>query len=372
MTTPLRDLVSRTLAPTLPVFDDAVSAGREGVIGGGVGLDVMTGERILASAEEIIRPKKGIEHRLVLAITDSRTCLSGVSTIKGGFNGKGGSALFNELTGMSSKDGLMSAYVKLQHPAGELTLTFAGTKNLIAFYEGLKQIPAAQRVAPPVPLTSPSADDPTGAQSARMGLLRPDSTAEMLFATIEQAVAANAYDVQSGAELVRRVALSARIRLAGAGGAKGRWLCALPAMDLGPLLFHLFGQGQHTTPQPGVHSIDFANFQRANQGRPVWRKAFGAAVAVDKAFSDPTKMVGQAIASAMMKKQPVKVLRFMFADLEGCSGFRTLSPNQSLSSYDAILAYQIHVALARATDAVLARRVHVGWQVPFEQLGISI
>src|SRR5688572_30082223 len=71
-----------TLELVLSVFADAREAGVEAITGSGVGIDLHAGERILASALFVDRPR-GYEHRLALAITDRRSSLSGWSDISG-------------------------------------------------------------------------------------------------------------------------------------------------------------------------------------------------------------------------------------------------------------------------------------------------
>ncbi len=103
--------------------------------------------------------------------------LSGWSSIKGGFNSKRFSIGHQEITGIETKDSLLSVYVGLQTQSGTSKLTFGkATQQLDAFYRAMGQhVPQEARgVPPPTHFAVPTEADPSGARGAIEGLFIPD------------------------------------------------------------------------------------------------------------------------------------------------------------------------------------------------------
>lgn len=76
----------------------------------------------------------------------------------------------------------------------------------------------------------------------------------------------------------------------------------------------------------------------------------------------PTKVLGGAIAEALMRKDPVRQLRFVFGDRQGFCGYRIETPGRLLEDHDAAMAHRIHQALIRFASATIERRCALGWQ----------
>lgn len=359
----------------LSTFADARADGNEAITGSGVGLDLHAGERVLASALLVDRPK-GHEHRLALAITDRRTAISGWSDIGGPltFNSRRFSVPHAELSRVEVKTGMLATLVTLhcrtadggaakhELPYGELV------PMLGAFYQGLAQVAPAERVEPPAPFLAPTENDPTGALAAAAALWAEDPLARQMLETIDRNVREHGMPVEMGSDLAARVVLAHRSAQGAPMMRDGRWLSPMSAQDLGSTLVKIFGAPMgHSQPQPGVEMLDF----RIDPRRDVLGdaiKALGVAsyVALGVGFSP-----GKAIANVLMRKQQVTQLRVMFADQSGASAYRLFAPPQPLEPCDSQLATKIHLALTAASYSVMLRRAERGWAPSYAELFAS-
>lgn len=376
---PLRQLVAAQLRPLenkssfldtefyFNLFDAAGPLGAEAVAGCGEGLDLHAGERVLAAMLARETPK-GYEHRLACAITDRRTVLSGYSSMKGGHNAKRFSLRHDQVMQVESKEGVLSNFVALISPHGKFELTFPdATSMLDGFYRTMAmQVPYAGRCEPPTPFLTPSEADPAGAQSAAQALWVQDTQAAGLLALIDQRTKSGEWSTDVGRDLAGRVVLAHRSRCGGPGMHEGGWISPMSAQDFGHTLTSIFGPPTaHQVPQPGTDWLDFYVDPNRDPFGPVL-DALGVAsyFALGVGFAP-----GKVIAHALMKKQPVTQLRFMFNEGQGFSRFQIQTPpGVPLERVDAFMAHRAHQALIHSACRVLERRCELGWQVPYEQL----
>ncbi|MFK7986397.1 MAG: hypothetical protein AB8I08_10225 [Sandaracinaceae bacterium] len=343
------------------LFADAVPHGVEAVAGSGCGVDLLAGERILASGFLRDTPK-GTEHRLAMAITDQRTCLSGWSSISGPmtFNKNRGSIPHAALTGVEVKDSLLSGQKVTMKGAGQkIVLTFGeSTQPLGAFYRAIGQIPATSRVPPPTPFLQPCASDPSGARGATEQLWTDDAMSRELLSMVVGHVEEGRMDAATGLDFAGRVLLAHRASLSGPGMVEGRWISPMSARDFGGTLVQMFGPpAAHEKPQPDVDMVDFKIDPRRDVvGGALTALGVASSVAIGVGISP-----GKAIARAMMRKSPVTDLRFMFADQPGFTSFRLFGRGVPLEEADARLAHRLHLALAAASLTALHRRATIGW-----------
>lgn len=387
MDVPVRNLVASLLRPIqeksgltdtefqLATFDAAVPIGAEAVAGSAVGLDHWAGERVLCGALLRLTPK-GHEHRLALAVTDRRTAVGGWSDIKGNFNGKRLSIPHAELVRTDSKTGLLSTHLGLVTARGKSEITLsstAGITMLDGFYRALTtQVPRAARVEPPVPFPAPSADDPTAVRAARDGLWFDDPGATRMLDVLAHRAATPGAEPEAILDSVRRVVLAHRSRGGGPGMRDGLWASPMSVPDFGSTLVRIYGNPQkHTEVQPGVYAVDFAFDPKRD---PLVTAADGLGVAsylvLGVGFS-PTSIVGGAIAEAMMRKDPVRQVRFVFGDRGGFTGYQLLTPNRVLEDHDAAMAHRIHQVLLHIGYMVLERRCAMGWNPSYAELWAS-
>ncbi|MBI2894688.1 MAG: hypothetical protein HYY06_14130 [Deltaproteobacteria bacterium] len=381
---PLRSLVSSQLAAVqeksgftdtefqLATFDAAVPIGAEAVAGSGVGLDHFAGERVLAGALLRLTPK-GHEHRLALAVTDRRTALGGWSDIKGNFNGKRFSIPHTELLSTDSKTGLLSAYLGLVTARGKEEVPLVSTdgmKMLDGFYKTLLvQIPPEARVEPATPWPAPAPDDPAGARTAAQSLWFQDPAAARMLETLDGNVRAGRMEPAIAVDLVGRVVLAHRARAGGPGMRDGLWISPMSALDLGCTLAGIYGPPRaHGEPHPGVYSADFELDPRHD---PLLTALDGLGVAsyvvLGVGFS-PTKLIGGAIAEALMRKDLVRQLRFVFGDRQGFCGYQVQTPGRIFEDHDAAMAHRLHQTLGHFAYSVLERRCALGWQPAYSEL----
>lgn len=360
----------------LSVFGEAREVGHEAITGSGVGLDLHAGERILASALLVDRPK-GHEHRLALAITDRRTALSGWSDIGGPltFGNRRFSVAHAELARVEVKSGMLANHVALHAvPQGAGTakheLPFGELVPMLgAFYQALAtQVAPAERMEPPTSYLAPSESDPTGALGAAAALWSDDPLARQMLETIAGNVRERDMPVEMGRDLASRALLAHRTAQGAPMMREGRWLSPMSAQDLGHTLVKIFGAPMtHAQPQPGVEQLDFRIDPRRDAlGDAIQALGVASYVALGVGYRP-----GRAIANVLMKKQQVTHLRVMFADQAGASAYRLFAPPQPLEPCDSELATRIHLALSAASYSVMLRRTERGWAPSYAELFAS-
>lgn len=382
---PLRSLVASRLRPireeagflsdkefTLATFDGAVPHGAEAVAGSGVGLDHFRGERILCSAHLRFTPSRH-EHRMALAITDRRTVLGGWSDIKDNFNGKRFSIPHADLVATASEDGLLARSLGLVTATGKFEAPLGsseGIKALDAFYRGMiGEVPPAARVEPPTPFPAPSADDPAGARAAADALWFEDPRARQMLQALAAKARTGEMEASVAADLVSRVVLAHRSRGGGAGMQDALWISPMSVADFGHTLLRIYGTAQqHGEPHPGVHSADFGFDPKRDPIVTVLDGVDVASYFVLGVGLAPTRLIGGAIAEAIMRKDPIRQLRFVFGERPGFTGYQIHTPGRVLEDHDAQMAHRIHHALGYFAYAVLERRCALGWGPAYADL----
>ncbi|AKF03168.1 hypothetical protein [Sandaracinus amylolyticus] len=378
---PVRRLVAQTLKPfhrkpgmidtselSMALFADARDAGVEAITGSGVGLELHAGERVLASALLVDRPK-GYEHRLAMAITDRRTAVSGWSSISGpgSFNNRRFSVAHAELTRVEVKTGMLTNHVALFAGNTKHELIFGElVQPLGALYQALTtQIAPGERVEPPTAWPASSDADPAGAHAAAQALWNDDPLARQALETIDRNVRHAGMPAEMGRDLVARVVLAHRTSATAPAMREGRWLSPMSAQDLGGTLVRFFGAPMtHAQPQPGVEQLDF----RIDPKRDVLYDAVTALGVASYIGLGVGFRPGAAIADALLRKQQVTQLRVMFADQAGGAAYRLFAPPQPLEPCDSRLAQRLHLALGAASYSVLLRRAERGWGPSYAEL----
>ena len=349
-------------------FADARGHGTEAVTGSGVGLELASGERILASALSVDRPK-GHEHRLAVAITDRRTAISGWSDIAGPLthNSRRFSVLHADVDAVDVKTGMLKHHVALlagasrhELPLGELVAPLG------AFYQALvAQIPKASRLEPPAPLLTPGESDPTGARGAVRALWSEDPLARQMLEALERNHRERGMPVEMARDLAARVVLLHRSAQGAPAMRDGRWISPLSAGDLGHTLVRIFGAPTaQEAPQPGVTLLDF----RLDPRRDVLADAVTALGVASYVAAGVGFAPGKVLAGAMLRKQAVTQLRVMFAEQAGGAAYKLLAPALPLEQCDARIAARVHLALTSAAYPVLVGRAERGWAPSYAEL----
>jgi hypothetical protein len=272
--------------------------------------------------------------------------------------------------GIDAKGSLLAAKFDVLTPHGPQK--FAGLythfPDIEKFFRGLMQIPFGQRADSPSPLPAPASEDPTGAHAALASLWFSDGRTHALLAETIAAANEGAIDLASAIDLVARVQIAHRSMCSGVAAAGQSFLSPLSADDLGHVLVGAFGQPMaYGSPQPGVHCLDIRIDPNRDTLSPAL-KALGVAsfFALGIGFSP-----GRMIAADMMKKQPVRAIRFVYYDVQGGCAYEMHANGRRLEAGEAEMAHAIHQLLLHSAWPVLQRRCRVGWQTPYPQLFAS-
>lgn len=350
----------------LAVVQGAPELGAEAVAGCGQGLDHYGGEHIIAAA--LLRElPRGYEHRVSLAITDRRTIVNGWSSIKGGYNELRFSIPHPALARVEVKQGMLSNCVKLfTHDGQERQLIFpAATQMLGQLYQAMAYVHPQARVAPPIALPQPSADDPAAARAAEAALWRLDPQASRALAHVDQLTRGGQIDAASGYDFVCRMLLTHRSAMGGPGHNGQAWISAMSAKDLGHTFTNIFGAPtQYQVGQDGWAWHEFRlDPQRDPLGGALTALGVAAYVGLGVGFSP-----GRAIAHQMMKRTPITSIRVGIRDANACSMYLVQGPKGGLEHSDANMAHRLHQALIHSAYKVLDRRAVLGWTVDYHQL----
>jgi hypothetical protein len=335
----------------------------------GSGLDVANGECLLAGICTY-SSDRGYEHRMVGAVTNRRTLFGGFSTAKGALNDARGSVDHEAVMGVDGKGSLVFTKCDVLTPTGPQN--FAPLKgrcpDIEKFFAGLARIPFGQRADPPMPLPTPSPEDPTGAHAALASLWFPDERTHALLASVIAAVNEGALDLASAIDLVRRLQIAHRSTFSGPASYGQSFLSPLSADDLAHVLIGAFGQAMaYGNPQPGVHCLDIRIDPKRDAISPAL-KALGIAsfIGLGIGFSP-----GGMIAAEMVKKPPVHAIRFVYYDVQGGCAYEMYANGKRLEQGEGEMAHAIHQLLLHSAWPVLERRCRVGWQTPYPQLFAS-
>jgi hypothetical protein len=365
----LRQLVQSTLRPSkrpsshsdgeleVGLFGGAAVPGARAVAYGGQGLDLAGGECVLAAIGSHAEPQ-GFHHRLGVAITNRRTIYGGWSSIKGNYNDVRATVMHEEVVGLDMKKSLVSLKFDVLTPRGPQNLVhfFAKVPEAEAFFRGLAQIPFGHRAEPALPLVAPSSGDPIGAHAALASLWYQDDRASAMIGALHHVFERGAIDPGTAVDLIGRVLLAHRAVPSGPAGWGNGFLSPICADDLGHVLCGALGQPlRYEQPQPGMHWLDFRyDPQRDTLSPALAALGIASFFALGIGFSP-----GRMIAAEMMRKQPLNVIRFAFADVQGGCAYEIYGNGRRIEPVEAELGHAFHQLLVHAAWPVLERRCYV-------------
>jgi hypothetical protein len=354
----------------LSVFDEARAAGVEALVGAGLGLDLLSGERILAAAQLIERPK-GHEHRVSLAITDRWTALSGWSSLTGPAardHLRFAIPHAQLLSAEAHKAGFVdSAHIALRAFSGQThKLEFAELQpQLAGFFAHLaRAIPPHDRREALAPAVVTSVDDPIGVKHALAGLWFDDPQARHLLTELEAAVTRGMPE-DVATDFVGRIVLAHRGIASGPCMCDGRWLSPLTAVDLAHAFTGLFGLPTYQDrPAPGVERLT-VHFDPRRNGLDAAITTLGVAsfMTLGVGFSP-----GAAVVNAIFSRPSTPTITLEVQQHGPTSAYRLYGASGGLES-DALLAAKCHSALVASAYPLIAQRIAHGWQARPADLG---
>ena len=351
------------------LFGAAVGPAARAASYAGTGIDVVNGECLLAGMFTY-EESRGYGNRFVAAVTNRRTIFGGWSTAKGFLNDVRNAVEHDAVMGIDAKQSMLSAKCDVHTPYGpkDFGNFWSRYKEIENFFRGLLQIPVGYRSDPSTPLPGPTPDDPTGAHAALASLWFPDERTHALLAATIDAYHQNTIDLASAVDLVGRLQIAHRSMCSGVAASGQSFLSPLSADDLGHVLMGAFGRPMgYGNPQPGVHCLDVGIDPTRDSLSPAL-KALGIAsfVGLGIGFSP-----GGMIAAEMLKKQPVRAIRFTYWDVQGGCAYEMHANGKRLEVGEAEMAHAIHQLLLHSAWPVLERRCRIGWQTPYPQLFAS-
>ena len=227
----------------LQLLGSAAALAAEAVALSGHGLDLYSGERVLA-AMSVVAPRG----RIAAAITNHRTIVGG--------DGRGFAVRHDEILGVTSAPGRL----ELRTPAGmrDLSALLPTSDALAAFYRDLAAVDPSRRVEPPCPTFAPDGTDPTGARGAIRDLWGNDPSAASMLSEVARRARCGDLDPDAAQDLVGRVVLSHRACASGPASFGASWLSPLQAADFGELALAVLGTpSTRRKPSAGVERLDF-------------------------------------------------------------------------------------------------------------------
>jgi hypothetical protein len=234
-----------SLIRCLQRFGSGGAIASEAVARSGFGLDLYSGERVLASL--------AVDHsrgRIAVAFTNHRTIVGGA--------GIAISVRHDEVIGVVDGDGRLE--LRTTSGARDLTPLLASGDAVVAFFRVLTSTDPRRRVEPPCPTFSPGGTDPTGAHGAIHELWSNDPSAAAMLDEIARRSRSGDLDEGAAQDLVGRVVLAHRARCCGAAAFGSSFLSPLPAADFGELVLAVLGTPLRRMPtSAGVERMEFAN-----------------------------------------------------------------------------------------------------------------
>lgn len=345
---------------------EAVEGATRAISYSGFGLDVATGECVLASLSTF-ESHRGYEQRLAAAVTNRRTILGGWMTAAGGLNDLAVSVLHEEVQRVDSKTGFIKVTLDIHGPYGkkDLAQLRLNWKASADFFRALAQLPPEVRAERPLPLPEPSEADPTGAHAANAALWVADPRAGAMLAALDEHARAGTFDGPTALDLMRRVVIAHRVLVSGPAGYGTSFASPLSADDLAHTVSSFLGPPMsHQPVQAGVSAYDFA-FDGRGERMSAALGALGIAsyIGLGIGFSP-----GRMIAAELMKKPDVRAIRLVVSNIAGGSTYELWANNQPLGRAEGQLAMALNQGIAHSAYAVLERRVQRGWQVGYPEL----
>lgn len=226
-------------------FGSAGAIASEAVARSGFGLDLYSGERVLAALA--VLDSRG---RIAVAVTNHRTIVGGA--------GIAISVRHEEVVGVVVGGGRL----ELRTTVGtrDLTSLLPAGDSLVEFFRALASTPPRERAEPPCPTFTPGGADPTGAHGAMRELWSNDPSAATMLGEIARRSRSGDLDEGAAQDLVGRVVLAHRARCCGAAAFGSSFLSPLPAADFGELALSVLGTPLRRMPTTaGVDKMEFAN-----------------------------------------------------------------------------------------------------------------
>ena len=244
----IRRLVTTHLQPLeredvcLQRFGSAGAIASEAVARSGFGLDLYSGERVLASL--------AVRGRTAVAFTNHRTIVGG--------GGIAISVRHDEVVGIAVAAGKLELRTTLG--TRDLTPLLPASDSVVAFFRALASTDPRERAEPPCPTFTPGGADPTGAQGAIRELWSNDPSAAMMLGEIARRSRSGDLDEGAAQDLVGRVVLAHRARCCGAAAFGSSFLSPLPAADFGELVLSVLGTPmRRMSMSAGVERMEFAS-----------------------------------------------------------------------------------------------------------------
>jgi hypothetical protein len=210
----------------LQLFGSAGAVAAEAAALSGFGLDLYSGERVLASLG-VVAP----QGRIAAAFTNHRTIVGGA--------GIAIAVRHDEILDLSVTDDVL----ELRTPAGtrDLGALHVACDCVAGFYRALLAADPHARVEAPSPTFAPGVSDPTGAQGAIGQLWGNDPAAAEMLGELARRARRGDLDEGAAQDLVGRVVLSHRARCCGPAAFGARFLSPLTGVDFGELVLAVLG-----------------------------------------------------------------------------------------------------------------------------------
>lgn len=348
------DVVFRTTSDAAAAQDGGVATAFSGV-----GLDLVAGEYVIVSMHRQETPK-GYDHQIALAITNQRTILGGYSSAKGKLNQLGQVLSHDHVFGAMSKTGLVDS-LKINNPGPEfdLSLLFHECKGLAGFYQALAAVPPHQRIEPGTPSMCVSDSDPAGVGWAQQSLWFNDQPTQTALSQVHERYQADQLSLDQARDLVGRITLLHRMRMAGPAAYGHAFLSPLHLGDFIGLIHSFMGPpaSQFNT-APNVVCLDYPVVPGRDPLGP-GLKALGIAsyVGLGVGFSP-----GRMIAQQMLKKQPIGTLRIACGEVVGGTSYELFGGNQRLERNEALMAWGVHQGVIHGAGPWLGQHIgsHIG------------
>jgi len=338
---PIHDLIQAELRTKhVRMFPDLAGGGiRAALAAAGLGLDHTIGEQAFALADDSAREK----YQVFTLVTDRRVCGRFLEQPRYDVR-------FAHLIGIDKRGGLLpKLYAQLSDRVETIQAPMV-TDPLLRFCSRLVTVPPLEREPPARPLCAPAPDDPSGARQAAAWLGVEDERTSDWLAVVERAHAEGAVPTESAADLVARIVLHHRNVHFGRGMASGRFMSPVSMNDLSNAMVTLFGNPVAHQEQP-VRALDFDSRLRSQTGRAIASSAIGLA---------STALLG--IGWVQTARRRGERLRLLVADTGSFASYRLQdTTGRGLEALEPELLASIDVKLLEQEDAILQRRIVLGW-----------
>jgi len=312
----------------------------------GAGLNHLAGEALIALADEDLDSKK---FTCGAVVTDRRFLARSEEICV--------DIPYSDLSGVQANTGIILDDLVLMAWGRSYKLpSFTEVKPIRAFLQAMLGVHPAYRVPPPRPLLHPSADDPTGAGGARMGIWSGDPRVLPLLGMAYEGHKRGWFSAETGADFASRALLFDRTLFGGRGSSEGWWTSPLGAPDLAYAFSCMLGPPISVHQESNARVFTFRLERKANVGRAVV-SAVG--------------LVALGVLGVGWVSGPGKQLRefsLRIAPGNSSSGFALFEGNTPLSKEWPRVLQGLFEVLPRIEGRILLQRTAWGWEAPPEQL----